>query len=150
MLKIRDTIIAGCLAGWIGNVVKEAMVWTFYFLGWIRYSFVHIAAGFYYSAENLAAPLSLVTGAITDWTIAAYFGTLLLLVLRFTGTDYAIIKGIAYGSLFYFIAFGIGMALNLSRATLVTPLPDFLLLLTHLVMGGVTGWALEKYFSQAI
>ncbi|HHX76730.1 MAG TPA: hypothetical protein GX697_00045, partial [Firmicutes bacterium] len=110
----------------------------------------HIAAGFYYSAENLNAPLSMVTGYITDWTIAAVFGIILLLILRKTGTDYAIFKGVGYGSLFYVVAFGIGMALDITRATLVTPLPDFLLLMVHLVIGGVTGWVLEKYFKQAV
>ncbi|HOL17609.1 MAG TPA: hypothetical protein PLY40_04910 [Bacillota bacterium] len=119
-------------------------------LGWIRYTFAHIAAGFYYSAENLDAPLSLVTGMITDWTIAAIFGVLLLLLLRFTGVDYNIFKGIGFGATFYIVAFGIGMALDISRATLVTPLPDFLLLLSHLVIGAVTGWALRKFFLPAI
>ncbi len=150
LLKVRDTIVAGALAGWMGNVVKEALTWTFYLMGWTRYTFVHIAAGFYYSAENLNAPLSLVTGAITDWTIATTFGVMLLLILRYTGTDYAVFKGIAFGSLFYVLAFGIGMALDITRATLVTPLPDFLLLMAHLVIGGVAGWALEKYFKQAV
>lgn len=69
---------------------------------------------------------------------------LLLLLLRLTGEDYAIVKGIGFGSLVYVITFGIGMALDISRATLITPLPDFLLLLAHLAIGGVSGWALNR------
>lgn len=152
MLKIntKDTIIAGLLAGWIGNIAKETLTWTFYFTKLVRYTFVHIAAGFYYSAENLDTPLSLLTGAITDWTIAGTFGVMLLLLLRFTGTDHAIFKGAMFGSLVYVITFGIGMALNITRASLVTPLPDFLLLMAHIIIGGVSGWALKRYFSEAI
>lgn len=150
MFKTKDAIIAGVLAGWMGNVVKETLTWVFHFMGWVRYTFVHIAAGFYYSMENIDAPLSLVTGAITDWTLAGTFGVLLLLLLRLTGEDYAIVKGIGFSSLVYVITFGIGMALDITRATLITPLPDFLLLLSHLAIGGVSGWALKRYFSQAI
>jgi hypothetical protein len=148
--RINDTIIAGALAGWTGNIVKEILTWFFYSMGWVRYTFVHIAAGFYYSAENLGAPLSLVTGILTDWIIAGTFGVLALLMLRYTGTDYAILKGIAFGGLVYVITFGVGMALDITRATLVTPLPDFLLLLAHFAIGAVTGWALERYFSRAV
>jgi hypothetical protein len=150
MTKVRDTVIAGLLAGWAGNIAKEIMVWTFYFLGWTKYTLVHIAAGFYYSADNLTAPVSMITGAITDWTIAGVFGVILLLILRFTGTDYALVKGIMFGSFFYLIAFGIGMSLDISRATLLTPLPDFLLLLSHLAIGGVCGWVLRRYFKAAV
>lgn len=149
-MKIKDTIVAGVLAGWIGNVVKETLTWLFHFMGWVRYTFVHISAGFYYSIDNLNAPLSLVTGAITDWTIAGTFGTFLLLLLRYTGIDYAIFKGIGFGALVYIITFGIGMAMDITRASLLTPLPDFLLLMSHLAIGGVSGWALQKYFSQAV
>ncbi|HOP69068.1 MAG: hypothetical protein WBK48_01440 [Dethiobacteria bacterium] len=150
MDRIRDSILAGALAGWLGNVPKEIMTWSFHFLGWIKYTFVHIASGFYYSAENLGAPLSLLTGAITDWVIAGAFGVMLLFILRYTGTDYAVFKGMGFGAVFYILAFGIGMALDISRATLVTPLPDFLLLMAHFVIGGVSGWALKRYFSEAV
>ena len=150
MFKVRDSIVAGVLAGWMGNLVKEALTWSFYFMGWVRYTFVHIAAGFYYSKENLDAPLSLVTGAITDWTIAGTFGVILFYLLRYTGSDYAVFKGIALGSLVYVITFGIGMALDITRASLLTPLPDFLLLMSHHSIGLVSGWALGKYFSHII
>ncbi|KJS23604.1 MAG: hypothetical protein VR72_00375 [Clostridiaceae bacterium BRH_c20a] len=150
MFKVKDTIIAGILAGWMGNVVKEVLTWSFYLMGWVRYTFVHIAAGFYYSKENIDAPFSLVTGVITDWTIAGTFGVILLYLLRYTGSDYAIFKGIGLGSLVYVITFGIGMALDITRATLITPLPDFLLIMSHLTIGGVSGWALEKHFGNIV
>jgi len=150
MLKTKDTVIAGVLAGWMGNVVKEALTWTFHIMGWVRYTFAHIWAGYYYSAENIDAPLSLAAGTITDWTVVGIFGVLLLFILRYTGTDFAIFKGIGFGSLVYITVFGIGMALGFTRATLITPLPHFLLLMAHLTVGGVTGWALEKYFKGVV
>ncbi len=42
------------------------------------------------------------------------------------------------------------MALNITRATLLTPLPDTLLLLTLLTIGGITGWSLRRYFMDNI
>jgi len=150
MFKTKDSIVAGVLAGWTGNVVKEAMTWSFHFMGWVRYTFVHISAGFYYSQENIDAPLSFLTGFITDWTIAGTFGVVLLYLLRFTGSDYALFKGIGLGALVYIITFGIGMAMDITRATLITPLPDFLLLLSHLGIGSVSGWVLGKYFKQVV
>jgi hypothetical protein len=150
MSKTKDTIVAGVLAGWMGNIVKEIITWFFHFMGWVRYTFVHISAGFYYSTENIDSPLSLVTGVITDWTIAGTFGVVLLCLLRLTGSDYAVFKGIGLGALVFVITFGIGMAMDITRATLVTPLPDFLLLMSHIILGAITGWALGKYFTHSV
>ena len=55
MTKVRDTVIAGLLAGWAGNIAKEIMVWTFYFLGWTKY--VSPMYRIYYSAIA-TAPVS--------------------------------------------------------------------------------------------
>ncbi|NLZ39163.1 MAG: hypothetical protein GX893_06105 [Firmicutes bacterium] len=150
MLKTKDLFLAGFLAGWAGNIVKEIMTCFFYFMGWVKYTFVHIAAGIYYSLENIDAPFSLVTGAITDWAFAGAFGVLLALLLRYFGPAYAVFKGIALGALVYALAFGVGMALDITRVSLTTPLPDFLLLLSHLALGAVSGWVLEKYYQEAI
>jgi len=91
-----------------------------------------------------------VTGAITDWTISGTFGIILLYILRYTGSDYAIFKGIGLGSLVYVITFGVGMAMDITRATLITPLPDFLLLMSHLTIGAVSGWVIKKHFSHIV
>ncbi|NLZ94175.1 MAG: hypothetical protein GX922_09250 [Firmicutes bacterium] len=150
MLKTKDLFLAGFIAGWAGNIAKELLSWSFYLLGWVKYTCTHIAAGVYYNLESIDAPLALLIGAFTDWTLAGTFGVVLALLLRYFGSDYAIFKGTALGALWYTLAFGAGMTLKITRVSLTSPLPDSLLLLSHLIIGAVSGWVLEKYYQEAI
>ena len=70
----KDWIIFGVLAGFVGNIVKEALAWILYAFGWVRYTFVHIGAGYFVDAEFIDNPVSLLTGFIADWVVAGTIG----------------------------------------------------------------------------
>lgn len=141
----HDSIVTGALAGLLGNLAKEAVVWPLHLLGWVRYTFVHIAAGYYVDAKMIDNPVSLAAGFITDFTIAAFFGVVLLYVLKFTGKDYAILKGVGFGLFTYIIFYGLLMALDVTRASLLTPLPNLLLFIPHVIFGGLAAYLLERF-----
>jgi hypothetical protein len=65
--------------------------------------------------------------------------------MRFTGPDYGIIKGTVVGALFYVIIYGGLMSLNVTRVSLLTPLPNLILYFPHLAFGAVAGWVIERY-----
>lgn len=144
----RDSIITGALAGLLGNLGKEAVVWPLHWLGWVRYTFAHIAAGYFVEGKFINNPVSLATGFIADFTIAAFFGVLLLYLLRFTGKDYAILKGVGFGLVAYIIFYGLLMALDVTRASLLTPLPNLLLFIPHVIFGALTAYLLERFLSD--
>jgi len=141
----KDWIIFGVLAGFVGNIVKEALAWILYAFGWVRYTFVHIGAGYFVDAEFIDNPVSLLTGFIADWVVAGTIGVIIVYLLRITGSDYAILKGAGIGAVTYLLFYGALMALDVTRASLLTPLPNLLLFFPHLLYGGIAGWFAEKY-----
>jgi len=145
LFKVKDTIISGMIAGLIGNLPKDIIAWSFHFAGVLRYTFTHIAAGYFVPAQFIDNPVSLATGFIADYTTAAFFGFLMHLMLKRFGTDYAVIKGIGCGAFLYLIFYGAFMALDITRASLLTPLPNLLLIFPHMVYGGTTCWLLKRY-----
>lgn len=141
----KDTIVLGSIAGFIGNVFKEALAWTFHLLGYLRYTFVHIAAGTFVPEEFIDNPVSLAAGFIADYIIAGTIGVITLFIVRLTGNDYPIYKSIGFSSLLYVVLYGALMALDYTRASLLTPLPNLLQFFPHVVFGAVMGLVIKKY-----
>lgn len=144
---VKDTIIAGAVAGLIGNIPKTVIAWIFHFAGVLRYTFIHIAAGYFVPARFIDNPVSLTMGFIADYTTAAFFGFLMHLMLKKYGTDYAVLKGVGCGALLYLLFYGAFMALDITRASLLTPLPNLLLFFPHIIYGGTTCWLLKRYLN---
>ena len=140
-----DIIMFGALAGVLGNIPKTILAWIFSYFGWLKYNFFHISAGYFVDAQFLDNPLSLLTGIIVDNLDAAFFGAILYFMLRKTGGDYAEFKGFFFGALLYVVIFGTFMSLDLTRASILTPLPNFLMLFPHAIYGVVTAWIIKKY-----
>ena len=86
-------------------------------------------------------------GYLGDFTLAMTLGIVLVYILRRTGKDYALIKGLGLGAITYMLLYGIAMALNFTRINLRTPLPSLLLFISHLVFGGFSAWAVQRYDS---
>ena len=144
----KDTIILGALAGLLANIPKTIIAWVFHSFGLLRYTFIHIAAGYFVPAEFIDNPISLLTGFIADYTAAAFFGVIMLLIIKKSGTDYAKLKGLGIGAFLYIIFYGAFMALDITRASLLTPLPNLLLFFPHLVYGAATCWIIKKYIQK--
>ncbi len=141
----RDILIFGIIAGFIGNIPKLIITQVFHYFGWVKYGFIHIAAGYFVSKEYIFEPLSLATGILTDFFTAGLMGVLFLYIIRKTDNDYPVIKSLIMGVSVYIVLFGTFMALDLTRASLLTPLPNFLLIIPHTVLGLVVGIIIERY-----
>lgn len=142
---MKDDIMLGVLAGFVGNIPKEIITWLLHFLGYLRYTFVHIAAGTFVPKEFIDNPISLVTGAIADWIMVGIIGTVTVYFIKYTDYRFPIIKSIFLSSAFYILLYGALMALDVTRASLLTPLPNLLLFIPHLAMGIGIGWFIKKY-----
>lgn len=144
-LKIKDTIIFGSIAGLLGNIPKTIIAWIFYYFGWLRYTFTHIAAGYFVDAKFLDNPVALLTGFIADYVNAAFFGVIMYYLLQKAGVDHAELKGFAFGAFLYLIFYGAFMSLDLTRASLLTPLPNLILIIPHTIFGASTCWIIKRY-----
>lgn len=140
----RDTIVFGAIAGIIGNFVKEIITWGLYFSGFVQYTFVHIGADLLVS-KQMTNPFTLATGFLADWTIAGLFGIVVLLIIRFTGSDYPVIKGVVLATMMYVLFYGALMSLNLTNVANAGPRTHFLMFFPHAGLGLVTGWVIKRY-----
>lgn len=104
---LEDNVIIGILAGFVGNIPKEIIVWGFRFTGYLRYTFVHIAAGTFVPKEFLDNPVSLAIGVISDWIMVGFIGVITVYFIRFTGNRYPLIKSVFVSS--FFILFYMGL-----------------------------------------
>lgn len=135
----------GAVAGVVGNIPKTILSIVFYYFGWIRYTFNQLAAGIFMKQEILSNPLALVVGYITNFTVAAFIGVVLVCIIRKTGNDYEIFKGILAGMASYIFLYGIMLRLNITIGNIETSLPNFLALLLHIIFGMLSGWIVKHY-----
>ncbi|GAB6137927.1 hypothetical protein JCM15060_11160 [Halanaerobaculum tunisiense] len=80
-----------------------------------------------------------------DFTVAALLGVLLVYIIRLTGNDYEIYKGLLIGLASFIFLYGIMVRTSLTSGNLATPLPNFLGLLLHIIFGLVSGWVIKQY-----
>src|SRR5690554_6186593 len=141
----RDSIILGSISGFIGNIFKGLLAWIFYFSGYLQYTCAHIAAGAFVSRQYLNNPLSLVIGFIADYILAGTLGILNLIIIRYSGNDFPLYKSIYFSLVIYLVIYGGLMALELTSALILTPLPNLLLIFPHLLFGTTMGLVISWY-----
>ena len=142
---IKDTIVFGGLAGAVGNILKETMAWSLYFWGLIKYTFVHFCAGIVINPDTYVKdPLSVVVGIMIDFLIAAIFSLAMYLVMRRTGTDYWVIKGLGLGIFVFLICYGV-LRPAISIKIESSPFTALMYIFPNLTYGVATCWFLQKY-----
>lgn len=149
-MMTKDTVMFGTLIGFAGNVPKLILAWIFHFMGYLRYTFEQIAAGMFVPSDMLDDPVSIAIGVIADWTMAGILGILILTLIRKTGNDYPVFKAIMFTLAEYIFLYGALMAFNVTRASLATPLPNFLLFFPHLLYGITVGYAIQRYDKERV
>lgn len=117
-------------------------------MGWTRYNFGQIAAGYFVKEEVVSNSIAVVTGYIADYILAMLLGVVIVYVFRIMGRDYAVFKGLLFGGISYIFLYGVAMALNFTRVSLLTPLPNLVLLVPHVVFGATAAWAVKYLMSK--
>ena len=142
---LKDTILFGGTAGVIGNIGKEVITWVFYYLGLTRYTFEHFCAGIYVSPAHLNEPAAFLLGFLTDFTFAAIFGITILIIIKKTGTDFWIIKGLVFGIGIYVLCYGILRPLISSKVIIQAPLTNLLFIIPNLLFGLIVSWFIHRF-----
>jgi hypothetical protein len=141
----HDVIIFGGLAGVVGNIFKEVISWGFYFSGLINYTYDHFCAGLVVNPAGYVKMLFAVfIGTMIDFTVAAVFGVIMYFVMRKTGTQYWLFKGLGFGMVIFLICFAV-LRPTFSIKIESTPLQALMYMIPNLVYGVITCWFLKKY-----
>ncbi len=96
MKKIKDPILLGIIAGLTGNVFKNAGDILSVKLGTSHTSYPRMAGSLFMNKRKTKTPIGKTVGWLTDAAMAAGLGVGYVYVLKFTGKDHALMKGVGY------------------------------------------------------
>ena len=115
--KIKDPIVLGMLCGASGNGVKMiGNLFNRYILKKSDTTYIEIASGLFMNKKEREKPVGKIVGFLADFTLGSALGVPLVYLLKYTGKDYAALKGLAYGHLAWVTMYGtIGRTLGTSK-----------------------------------
>ncbi|ACB84314.1 hypothetical protein [Natranaerobius thermophilus] len=142
---IRDTIIFGVLVGVISNIPKELLKFILTQLGVHEFTFSQLAAGLFVDVELLTDPIIIITGAITDLTVAGLLGVATVYLVRCTDRTFPIWKSLFVGLLAFVFLYGGALRLEITSVDINNSLENFLSLLQHILFGIIMGILIKRY-----
>lgn len=97
MQKIKDTILLGIVAGLTGNALKNLGEHACNKMGMTQAAYPTIAGEAFMTKKQTKSNLGKTVGWLTDAALGAGLGVGYAYVLKFTGKDHALMKGVGYG-----------------------------------------------------
>jgi|GEM_PF-4971928 len=103
----KDFLLFGGLAGIVGNLTKEIIIWGLYGLGFMKLTFVHYCAGTVLPHTTIKEPLAILIGMLIDHTLAFCFGAVFYYIYLRFGSAYFTVKGLGFGMIIFLFCYGI-------------------------------------------
>lgn len=146
MLKIRDTITIGSIAGIIATLVFISVNYIFKLLGYQFTSTWESTAGIFLSNNLVHTPLGFIIGFLGQFVIGASGGIIMAYILKFTGYDYYILKGLGMGAFYWLVGVGIiGKIINMTQQIADEPVTNFLIILDLTIFSIISVLIIKKY-----
>ncbi|TGE39755.1 hypothetical protein E4K67_01810 [Desulfosporosinus fructosivorans] len=96
-----DTLMRGSIAGLIATIVYGVINWILFMLGVLPSTLTHYAAVFITPPGTAISTLPLFLGVVSNIMAGSFAGVILTYLLKWTGYDYAFIKGIGISLVFW-------------------------------------------------
>ena len=146
MLKIRDTITIGSIAGIIATSVFLSVNYIFKLRGYEFTSTWEATASIFLSDNLVHTPLGRMMGFLGQYVIGASGGISTAYILKFTGNDYYLLKGFGMGAVYWVLTVGIiGKIINLTPQFADELTTNFLIFLDLAILGIVSAIIINKY-----
>jgi hypothetical protein len=143
---MRDTITIGTIAGSISTITITLFTWILRLLGFNFISIWETAANIILNKGLIHEPVGYFIGMVAHFTLGAIFGIMLAYMLRLTGKDFYILKGIGLGALFWLGSIGFFMhLLNIQIQGRNSPISNIIVVIEFHIMGIVTSSIIKKY-----
>jgi len=98
MIKIRDTITIGSIAGTIATLSFITFNYLVKLLGFQFTSTWEATASIFLSNDLIHTPIGYFVGSLGQFVVGASGGIFAAFILKFTGYDYYILKGLGIGA----------------------------------------------------
>lgn len=146
LFKIRDTIAIGTIAGIIATFIFILVNYLFKLLGYQFTSTWEGTAGIFLSNNLVHTTLGKIVGFLGEYAVGASGGITMAYILKFTGYDYSILKGLGMGASFWLVGVGlIGKIINLTPKFADEPVTNFLIILDVIIFGIISALIIVKY-----
>lgn len=145
---LKDQILAATVAGMIATPFKTGINLILWKSGVVEYFYLHIAASALLLPQDVETPLGLVTGFIIDIITGGSMGILIILTLKYFGTDYWWYKGLVIGNLIWL--WGLGIFINWGAARIIPTDPLFRItsLIEHQIFGLVATYLIVRWYPK--
>lgn len=144
MVRIKDRLLLGVVAGLGGNVAKSIIVKVAQKFKLAEFNGSTKAAGMLVPPHKIAEPTGRVIGHITDNIIACILGVGTVFMLSITGKDKAVLKGALTGQAMWCGLYGMLATMGATKinpGSTKTVLSEFI---GHTAYGAVTAGLAEK------
>ena len=145
MVKIKDRLILGAVAGLGGNLAKLAIERIAMKMNLAELSGPERAAGMLVAGHKTATTEGKIVGCITDSIISVVLGTATVYALSVAGKDKAVIKGALIGKVAWTGLYGMLATMGATKVGPVGPKTVLSELVAHTTYGVTTAYIATKF-----
>jgi hypothetical protein len=143
---MRDSIGAATIAGVIGAVLMDLLVYVLVVLGIPIITPWNVAADVFLKWDEVNSNIGLLLGVIGTIALSVAVAIIIVLFIKLTGKDYAILKGIVAANAVGFGSMGLFMPLlNIAPQIQSQPLTNLLSVAILTIVGATMSYILKKY-----
>ncbi|EEG76034.1 hypothetical protein [Dethiobacter alkaliphilus] len=143
---MKDSVVQITVFGIIGTVIINALIYALQVMGVNVLAPWLISANVFLEPELAQTTLGIIIGLVGTGGLGIASAAIILLLLHWTGKDYAILKGIVGINAFSFITMGLFMPLlNIAPQVRADPLTNIVALSVLSVAGAIVGALLQQY-----
>lgn len=143
---MKDPIGAATIAGIIGSIIMDFLVYILIALGIPMTSPWNISADVFLNWSLVNTPIGIFLGIVGTMALGIGTTILLVIVMKMTGKDFAVLKGIIVANAVGFASMGLFMPLlNIAPQIQSQPLTNLFALIILTIFGVTTSFILNKY-----
>lgn len=142
---MKDWILLGAMAGFIGTLADEIVHWTAVLSGIVQSTTGHYISQLIFPHQPVTMPL-LLMGEFTHLLAGAVLGLAVILIFKASGFDYAIIKGAGFGAAMWIVHVLIIPNLVAPRPYIYRTYNEAVVdMISHLVWGAIAAFVIKHY-----
>ncbi|MDP4127219.1 MAG: hypothetical protein Q8912_09775 [Bacillota bacterium] len=145
MLKIKDKMLLGIVAGLGANTVKLTLNTIFKELKWIEMGSTERALGIFLPSHTLTQKKGRIIGYLADSTVASLLGVIFTYVLSKTGKNKAVLKGSIFGQSSWALLYGVLGTLGATKISPGSPNTVLAEFISHTAFGATSTYLITKF-----
>jgi len=150
VIKIKDKMFLGVIAGLGANVIKNILGLSTMKFGLAEIDGPHRAAGMLVPPHKIADPKGMLVGYLADSVIAGTLGVVTLGGLMLFGKKQAPLKGALVGAGMWTMLYGILGTLGATKVNPISPSTVLSEFVVHTIYGAATATLLTKMADQSV